>query len=92
MWFPETLKAPRDKVLAQPSTWDQQLHQEGILSAWGSPGDSGDPRLLAVTAELARLFDGCTDVYTHQSDQIVHFKYVQFGVHQLCLNKAVKDT
>ena len=70
----------------------QQLHQEGILSIWGSLVGSGKMHLLAVLTDLARLFDGFTDVCTHQNDQTVHFKYMQFAVCQLCLNKAVKDT
>lgn len=69
----------------------QQLHQEGILSIWGSLVGSGKMRLLAVLTDLARPFDGFTDVCTHQNDQTVYFKYMQFDVCQLCLNKAVKD-
>lgn len=55
-------------------------------------GSGKKSHLLAVLTELVRLFDGVTDVCTHQNDPTVHVKYMQFDVCQLCLKKAIRDT
>lgn len=75
---------PPNKPLARPAMGCTAGAGQGVpwptassrrdIERLGPQVGARETHLLTVVAELARLPDGFTGAYTHQSDQIVHFK------------------